>query len=369
MAVHLDQAPSIRRGFDLSSAIEAVLFSVGRPVSAQYLAQAIGVDESKVRRALRSHDDSRGIFVAWNGHQAELVVNPRYANIVNRSHETDVDYSIGLIEEYLSAQRQRGRRPKTLESYRLFLHRYAREVGKPIDEAETRDVRRFLLAEEKRGNSVATIASKVHRLSSLYKWLEREELVERNPMHRIDAPTPPKTPPRHLTHEEIEQIRDVADGLDRIIFEVLYSSGIRREEAVLLDWDDIDLAGKALTVREGKGGKSRVCPLSTRAVRCLQQYRDQRTDDDPWVFRSQFRKRMSVEALGRRMRNLGERAGLRGRLTPHRLRHSMATHLLAAGMPLEMVQEILGHESVRTTQVYARTQTHQIDQYYRRVFP
>lgn len=357
---------------ELASLFEAVLFSTGRPVSAQYLADVAGVNVQKAKTALdvlRSRDD-RGICVLWDGHQVELIVNPRFSAAIFEAGRSDVEHSIQLIEEYLSVQRQRGRRPKTIESYRLFLTRFAREIGRPIDEVETRDIRRFLLKEEReRGNGIATIASKIHRLNSLYKWLEREELIERNPMLRIDAPTPPKPDPRYLTHEEIEQIRDVATGLDRVIFEVLYSSGIRREEAVMLDWEDIDFNAKVLTVRDGKGGKARKCPLSTRAVMYLQQYLAERKDNEPWVFRSQYRKRMSKESIGRRMRILGERAGLRRRLTPHRLRHSMATHLLAAGMPLEMVQEILGHESVRTTQVYARTQTHQIDQYYRRVFP
>jgi len=87
------------------------------------------------------------------------------------------------------------------------------------------------------------------------------------------------------------------------------------------------------------------------------------------VLQSQFKRRMSKESIERTMRVLGERAGLRDRLTPHRLRHSLATHLLAAGVPIDVVQTILGHESVATTRVYARTQQAQVEQHYRRVFP
>lgn len=358
---------------ELASTFEAVLYAAGRPVSLDHLASAAGIERTHARRVLdllRSrYDDSRGICVLWDGASAELGVNPRFAGVANSATQSDVERSLDLVEEFLSVQRQRGRRPGTITSYRLFFRRYAQELGKAIDEAETRDVRRFLRAEEERGNSHSTIASKVHRLSAFYKWLEREELVEKNPMKRIDAPTVPAPPPKHLTHEEIEQIRDVAKGLDRLLFEVLYSSGIRVSEAVALDWHDLDLNGMQLTVREGKGGKTRTCPLSTRAVLLLRQYQDERTDNDPWVFRSQFRRRMSKESIERRIGNLGDKAGLRRRLTPHKMRHSCATHLLAAGMPLDMVQTVLGHSSVATTQVYARTQTHQIDQYYRRVFP
>lgn len=358
---------------ELASLFEAVLISAGRPLTLDHLASVAGIDRSRARYALdvlRSrYGDDRGICVSWDGARAELVANPRFAGAVYRASRSDVERSFDLIEEYLSVQRQRGRRPKTIESYRLFLRRYAQEIGRPIDEVETRDIRRFLMAEERRGNNMATIASKIHRLSSLYKWLEREELIERNPMRKIDAPRLPKRQPRWLSHEEIEQVREVARGMDRLLFEVLYSSGLRVSEAVALDWHHVDLNAKSVTVVDGKGGKSRRTMLSTRAVMILRRYQAKRQDTNPWVFQSQFRRRMSKESIERRIRNLGDRAGLRRRLTPHRLRHSFARHLLEAGMPPDVLQALMGHEDIRTTQGYSGLPEQHIGQYYRAVFP
>lgn len=356
-----------------ASLFEAVLISAGRPLTLDHLASVAGIDKARAKytlEVLRSrYGDDRGICVSWDGGRVELVVNPRFAGAVYQASRSDIERSYDLIEEYLSVQRQRGCRPKTIESYRLFLRRYAREVGRPVDEVDTRDVRRFLMTEEKRGNVLSTVASKIHRLSSLYKWLEREELIEKNPMLRIDAPKLPKRQPRWLTHEEIEQVREIARGMDRLLLEVLYSSGLRVSEAVALDWADLDLNSKTVTVRDGKGGKSRQTMLSTRAVMLLRQYQDKRADNDPWVFQSQFRRRMSKESIERRIRNLGDRAGLRRRLTPHRLRHSFARHLLEAGMPPDVLQALMGHEDIRTTQGYSGLPEQHIGQYYRAVFP
>lgn len=356
---------------ELASLFEAVLFASGRPMPVDQLARVAGIETTYARRVLevlRSHGDSRGICVSVNGSLVELVINPQFTGAIQGVARTDLERSLSLIEEYLSVQRQRGRRPKTIESYRLFLSRYARAVGKPIDEVETRDIRQFLMAEERRGNQNSTIASKIHRLSSLYKWLVREEIIDKNPMLRIDAPEEEEPEPKHLTHEELELVRMACvKPIERLLVEVLYSSGIRREEASKLDWPDVDFADRTLTVRDGKGGKFRVVPLSTRATILLRQHRNVRTDNDPCVFRSQFKRRMAVETIGRRIRIIGERAGLEERLTPHRLRHSLATHLLEAGVPLDVVQKILGHKKPSTTQIYAKRQMRQVEEYYRRV--
>lgn len=362
----------LRRPDDLYEILQALLLTAGRPVSAKYLADAAGVSVARIIDVLSAppSDDTRGLVIAWDGHHAELSINQRYAGVVYAATQADTARSLTLIDEYLSAQRQRGLRPNTLNGYREFLVRFAHEIGRPIDEVTTRDIRRFLMREEaERGNSTATIASKISRLSALYKWLHREEIIERNPMARIDAPKLPEHEPRYLTHEEIERIRDAAKGLDRVIFELLYSTGLRREEAVKLDRADVNLNARTVFVRDGKGGKSRLVPMSTRAALELERYLARRTDDNPWLLQSQFRCRMSKESINRRMRKLGEKAGLRERLTPHRLRHSMAKHLRDAGMPLDVVQALLGHTDLRTTQRYAGLPDQQIGQFYRAVFP
>lgn len=360
---------------ELVPLVEAILFSAGRPVTARYVAEVAGAMEAEVRDVLdglRSRQgDDRGICVFWDGQYASLIVHPRFEALIRLTDHSCVERSLSLIEEFLSAHRQRGRRPGTIEQYRAFLTRFAREVGKPIDEVTTRDVRRFLMREEGlRHNGQSTIATKIHMLSALYKWLHREELIDRNPMARIDAPPEEEAPPKFLSIEELERVREACrKPMERLLVEFLYSSGVRVSEAAALDWDDIDWDSKRIIVREGKGGKSRIVPVSTRAMLLLREYRKRRIDENPWVFQSQFKQRMSKATIEHHIRKLGERAGLKDRLTPHRLRHSLATHLLAAGTPIDVVRKLLGHTSIATTQIYARTQLEQVEMYYRRVLP
>ena len=235
---------------EMPSLIEAVLYHAGRPVTATYLADVAGASEGEVRQVLdvlcSRQGDDRGICVSWDGQHASLVVNPRYEALIRLTDQSYIDHNIALIEEYLSVQRQRGRRPGTIESYRQFLVRYAKELGKPIDEATTRDVRRFLMTEEsERGNVQSTIARKIHILSSMYQWFHREEIIDRNPMARIDAPADDESPPKYLTVEELERVRDACRSfMDRLLVELLYSSGVRVSEAVAPDWTDIDWGGQ-----------------------------------------------------------------------------------------------------------------------------
>lgn len=276
------------------------------------------------------------------------------------------------VQEFLLYQKLRGRRPGTLKAYQEFLMRFLREIRRPVEEISVADIRRFLMAEESRGNKTTTIATKIACLRSFFNWLEREEYIVKNPMRRIDRPKLPPAAPKYLSHDEIEALREAAASkglMDQLIVEVLYSSGLRVSELIALDWDDIDFTNKQLMVREGKGGKSRTVPLSTRAIRLLKRYRKIRQDDEPYIFRSREKGRMVKETVEYRIRELGKLAGLQQKVTPHRLRHSQATHLLEAGMPIDMIQKVLGHESISTTQVYARTQMTGVEQYYRRVFP
>lgn len=275
------------------------------------------------------------------------------------------------LQDYLDAQRLRGRRMSTLEAYELFLARFLRTVGKPVTQITVKDVRLFLIREGDRGNKPATLASKIAKLRSFFRWLHRERLVREDPMELIDAPHVPEPPPKFLSYDEIEAVREAAVGhpVREVIVEVLYSSGMRVSELVALDWRDINLVLKQAAVRDGKGGKSRVVPLSTRAARLLQRLLERRKDKQLWVFRSQFNQRMSKATVQWHMRKLGEQAGLPFQLTPHQLRHSLATHLLNAGMPLDQIQLVLGHRNIQTTQRYARTQLQSVEQYYRRVFP
>jgi len=275
-----------------------------------------------------------------------------------------------FVDEFLLYQQLRGRRQCTLASYKSFLDRFFRIVHKQPTQLTVQDIRRFLMAENSKGNKQSTIATKIAILRSFFDWLEREEYIDKNPMRRIDTPRVPPASPKYLTHDEMEALREASTKLlDRLIVEMLYSSGARVSELVALDWDDVDIVNKRATIRDGKGGKSRVVPISIKAARLLKRYRDTRHDDNLWIFQSRHSRRMVRETVERRISALGKKAGIQKRVTPHRLRHSLATHLLEAGMPIDMIQKVLGHASIATTQIYARTQMAGVEQYYRRVFP
>ena len=276
-----------------------------------------------------------------------------------------------LVEEFIHVLNLRGRSETTIENYERFLKHFIAELDMEVEDIEVRDIRRFLMKEQKeRGNTKSTISTKVSIIKSFFSWLDDERLIEINPASRIEKPKVKNTKRKYLTKEEIEEVREVIEKLiDRTLFEVLYSSGIRVSEAVALNWNNINFNDKKLRVINGKGGKNRIAPLSIKAIMLLKQYRESRNDASEWVFQSNFKQRMSKESIERHMRLLGEEADLESRLTPHRLRHSLATHVLNNGAPISVVSEILGHAKVSTTQIYAKTSQENIDYNYRRYQP
>lgn len=275
------------------------------------------------------------------------------------------------LKEFLQAKRLEGCRPRSLKAYERFLTRFLWNIKKQPGQITTSDIRGFLMVEEQHGNKNTTLASKIAILRSFFGWLLTEEYIDKDPTRKIARPNLPPAVPKFLTHDELEALREAAshDVMDELLVELLYSTGLRVSELAALDWEDVSLAPKQIAVREGKGGKSRTVLLSTRATRLLSQYRGSRKDDKPWVLMSREHNRMATETVERRIRTLGREAGIEKVVTPHKLRHSLATHLLEAGMPIDQIQQVLGHSSVATTQVYARTQMRNVEQYYRRFLP
>lgn len=358
---------------DLVPLCEAFLFDASKPLTLEQLASSTGISIEIIQEALlqleyKLETDDRGLSLARLGRTVQLAIKPNYQAIIDRARQTDTERVLAVVREYLHTQRLRGRRPGTLRAYEWFLTRFVEDVGRPIEEIRTRDVRFFLMGEESRGNKRSTIATKTAMLRAFFAWCETEELVDGNPMRKIESPKTGQSDPKYLTHEELELIREACTNhLDRCILEVLYGSGLRVSEVAALDWSDVDWQEKTITVRDGKGGKSRIVPMSTRAALLLRRLRDQRVDDDPCVFRSQMKRRMHKTTLERRVAALGERAHLNRRVTPHHLRHSLATHMLESGAPIDVVQSILGHSDISTTQIYARTQRSTVEMWYRRV--
>lgn len=259
-------------------------------------------------------------------------------------------------------------------------------VTEMIASANADLIRGFLAYLGEQQYSAATMARKIATLRSFYKWADKRGLADSNPMTLIRTPRQAKRLPKAITIEQVEKLlsapgdAEVLGCRDRAMLETLYSTGIRVSELVGMNQEDADLAGQALQIR-GKGRKERVVPLGSHAVGSIARYIE-RAKNDP-VFKPYFESqrpgtplflnkhggRMSARSVRRKLDKYLKQAGLDPTISPHTLRHSFATHLLDNGADLRSVQELLGHQSLSTTQVYTHLTTQRINDAYHRAHP
>ncbi|MDP7030567.1 MAG: tyrosine recombinase XerC [Phycisphaerales bacterium] len=229
-------------------------------------------------------------------------------------------------------------------------------------------IRGFLTHLADSNYSAATMARKIATLRSFHKWLERTGVISRNPMTVIRTPRQRRRLPKAITVQDVEQLLAApeADTLlgcrDRAMLETLYSTGIRVSELVGIDLQDVDEAGQALIVR-GKGRRERIVPLGTHALRAISDWIAMRNRHGHEIvgaeplFINRHGNRISTRSVRRKVSKYLQQAGLDPDISPHTLRHSFATHLLDNGADLRAVQELLGHRSLSTTQVYTHLTT------------
>jgi integrase/recombinase XerC len=238
-----------------------------------------------------------------------------------------------------------------------------------VCESSTDQIRAYLTHLGEQSYSPATMARKIATLRSFYKWAHKRTLVDSNPMTMIRTPRQGKRLPRAITVEQIEQLlaapddREVLGARDRAMLETLYSTGIRVSELVDLNFDDLDEPGETLRIR-GKGKKERMVPLGSHALTAIRQYRDVLLNDERYgrawaterpnrpLFVNKHGGRLSSRSVRRKLDKYLRQVGLDASISPHTLRHSFATHLLDNGADLRSVQELLGHQSLSTTQTY-----------------
>ncbi len=247
-------------------------------------------------------------------------------------------------------------------------------------------VRQFLSRLGEMSYSPATMARKIATLRSFYKWAERRGVAPTNPMIAIRTPKQGKRLPKAIAVEQIEKLlitpsdRDVLGLRDRAMLETLYSTGIRVSELVDLNVDDLDDAGEAMKVR-GKGKRERLTPLGSHALGAIKKYVGL-VHADPrfahlWagggagkpLFMNKHGGRLSSRSVRRKLDKYLKEAGLDPTISPHTLRHSFATHLLENGADLRSVQELLGHQSLSTTQVYTHLTAQRLKQAYDQAHP
>jgi integrase/recombinase XerC len=261
-------------------------------------------------------------------------------------------------------------------------------VTRCIIEATPESIREFLAHLGSKDYSAATMARKIATLRSFYKWSHKRGLTKTNPMTAIRTPRQAKRLPKAITVEQIEKLlatpsdRDVLGLRDRAMLETLYSTGIRVSELVGLNADDLDDAGEALHVR-GKGKKERIVPLGTHALAAVRNYVNMVRSDPrcaAWwaadaggkakpLFVNKHGQRLSSRSVRRKLDKYLISAGLDPDISPHTLRHSFATHLLDNGADLRSVQELLGHQSLSTTQIYTHLTAQRLQNAYNQAHP
>ena len=277
---------------------------------------------------------------------------------------------------------------KTVKSYREDLSQalgFAREKlnKKHVDPADwnTRLLRAFVAWLHEQGYAKSTIARRLAALRSFGKYLCRAGTLSQNPAQSLRGPRAEKKLPHFLTLADIHKLlaapgeADWAGRRDRAMLETLYSSGIRVSELVGLDVLSVDLQDGVITVR-GKGKKERLALLGPDAVRAISRWIDDRAEllkkagkKSTAVFLNKNGGRLTTRSVGRLLAKHLRAAGLDPRTSPHTLRHSFATHMLDAGADIRGVQELLGHKSLATTQVYTHVTTQRLQQSYNKAHP
>lgn len=226
-----------------------------------------------------------------------------------------------------------------------------------------------------------TIARRLACLRSFLRYCQREGWMDSNPARALRTPRSGRKLPRFLTSEQVVQLLEAppaheAEGIrDRAILETLYSAGLRVSELVGLNLDDWDQDAQVLRVF-GKGRKERIAPLGRHAAKALYQYLDVRQpaeqaspEDQAALFLNRFGTRLTTRSVGRMLEKYLKLTGLDRAISPHTLRHTFATHLLDGGADLRSVQEMLGHKSLTTTQIYTHVSTQRLRDTYEKAHP
>ncbi|HKY19837.1 MAG TPA: tyrosine recombinase XerC [Vicinamibacterales bacterium] len=305
-----------------------------------------------------------------------------------------------VLKRFLQYLRNRNVSPHTLTAYdndvATFLKHTSQIRQKPLDALSPVDVdafaiRSFLGELHKQRISATSSARKLSALRTFVRFLRREDLVDNDPAALVAAPKRGQTIPAHLTVEEMSRLLEMPDSSsplgrrDRAILELFYASGLRLSELVGLDMEDVNLSGRMVRVM-GKGRKERLVPFNTSTADALRAWlkdrtgqrgegrgeraegRGQRAKSAP-LFLNYRGGRLSTRSVDRLVRRYVAQCGAKFGISPHALRHSFATHLLANGADLRAIQELLGHARLSTTQRYTHVNAAQLMDVYRKSHP
>ncbi len=294
----------------------------------------------------------------------------------------NVSFDIGSeLQRYLRHLRvERRLSPHTLNAYARdlkALEGYCEREQLELASIDSFAIRRFAAACHRKGASPRSLARRLSAVRRFFAYLVSEGVLKSNPAVHVQAPKPSRRLPATLDADQVAKLLaiegdDELTARDRAMLELLYSSGLRLAELVGLDLIDLDLDDRSVRVT-GKGNKTRVLPVGRLAVAALKDWLKRRAEvarpDEQAVFISQRGTRIAPRTVQQRLNAWAKRQGSSLRVHPHMLRHSFATHLLESSRNLRAVQELLGHASISTTQVYTHLDFQHLAQIYDQSHP
>jgi len=285
--------------------------------------------------------------------------------------------SLNAFLRHLSLEKDAS--PHTLRSYRTDLLEFAQYAGKGdpstwLGDVDTRAIRGYLAHLHARSLDATTIARKLAAVRSWFRFLVRRGVLERNVAREVRGPRPPRKLVSFLPIDEATALMDAkarggaARARDTLVLELLYATGLRVSELSGLDLDDVDRSQQTVRVL-GKGRKERIVPYGSRAAGALTAYLESRGSAAGPLFANRRGGRLTVRSLHTIVRRCAASTGITRRVSPHTLRHTFATHLLDAGADLRVIQELLGHSRLSTTQRYTHVGTDQLMRVYDAAHP
>ncbi|MBY6871654.1 tyrosine-type recombinase/integrase [Clostridium botulinum] len=272
------------------------------------------------------------------------------------------------LQIYLASKKLDGLSLKTLKNYQYNLAIFADRLRKPLGTITTMDLRMFLAVRCK--NMKATsVNGQISILKSFFGWLADEEYIPKNPAKKLKQTKEPKRLRHAMTEEEIENLRQACKTeREKALVEFLISTGCRLSEVVGVNKDDINWYEMSLNVI-GKGDKERKVYFNIKTKIYLKKYLNRRKDNNEALFVTSRRSyaRLGGRSVQREIKKIANRAGINKSIYPHLFRHSFATSKLNAGMPLPVIQHLMGHENPATTQIYAELSEENIKHEYKKI--
>ncbi len=316
----------------------------------------------------------------------------------NDAREGTAPLPVEIAEFLVHCEKERDLSPNTVGAYRRDLHEFAHWLAAlhgisawEWNSLGRSEIRRFMAHLVRRGLARRSVARQLSAVRSFYRWMHRDERVNVNPARAVRSPRPPRTLPTYLDKPQARTLMEHAttrakslaftDVRNLAMLELFYSSGLRLSELRGIDLADLDLVSQQVKVR-GKGRKERIVPLGDHAQRALRNYlvrRDRQLAKlggasvsslaRGAVFLSDRGARLSPRAIQQAMTRLLAAVDEGAGLTTHSLRHTFATHMVDGGADLRAVQELLGHASISTTQIYTHTSVERLKKVYRQAHP